>query len=51
MALYNGEKLVDQLSSCHDLHTADGESVLKTTAIGDVVYLTRERVDPRQESD
>ena len=33
-------KTVAQLSGCHDLHTADGESVLKRTAIAYVVYST-----------
>ena len=32
------KKKVAQLWCCHDLHTADGESVLKRTAIADVVY-------------
>ena len=36
MGMYNGEKPVGQL--CHDLHTADGEPVLKRTAIAYVVY-------------
>ena len=29
MGLYNGKKPVAKLSGCHDLHMADGESVLK----------------------
>ena len=41
VGLYNGKKTVAQLCGCHDLHTADGESVLKRTAIDDVVYLTQ----------
>ena len=41
MRLYNGKKPVAQLWCCHDLHTADGESVLKRTAIADVVYSTQ----------
>ena len=40
MGLYNGKKSVAQLSGCHDLLTADGESMLKT-AIADVVYSTQ----------
>ena len=40
MGLYNGGKPVDQLWGCHDLHTADGESVPKRTAIAYVVYST-----------
>ena len=34
-------KPVAQLWGCHDLHTADGESVLKRTAIADEVYSTQ----------
>ena len=30
-----------QLSGCHDLHTTDGEFVLKRTAIACVVYSTQ----------
>ena len=41
MGLYNGQNPVAQLWCCHDLHTADGESVLKRTAIADVVYSTQ----------
>ena len=35
-----GKNLIAQLSGCHDIHTADGKSVLKRTAIADVVYST-----------
>ena len=28
MGLYNGKKHIAQLLGCHDLHMADGESVL-----------------------
>ena len=35
------KKNVAQLRGCHDLHTADGESVHKRTAIDDVVYSTQ----------
>ena len=34
-------KPVAQFWGCHDLHTADGESVLKRTAIALVVYSTQ----------
>ena len=40
MGLYNGKKPVAQLTSCRDLHTANGESLLKRTAIAYVVYST-----------
>ena len=40
MGLYNVKKPIAQLSGCHELHTTDGESVLKRTAIDDVVYST-----------
>ena len=39
MELYNGKNPVAQLCGCHDLHTANGESVLKRTAIAYVVYV------------
>ena len=41
MELCNWKIPVDQLLGCHDLHTADGESLLKRTAIADVVYSTQ----------
>ena len=41
MGLYNGEKPVAQLLGCHDLHTTDGESVIKRKAIACVVYSTQ----------
>ena len=41
MGLYEGKKPVAQLWVCHDIHTADGESVLKRTAIALVVYSTQ----------
>ena len=41
MGLYNGEKPVAQLCGCYDLYTADGECVLKRTAIADMVYSTQ----------
>ena len=44
MGLDNGKKPVAQLGSCHDLHTADGESMLKRTAIANVEYSTRTRI-------
>ena len=34
-------KSAAQLWGCHDLYTADGESVLKRTAIAYVVYSTQ----------
>ena len=37
MGLYNGKKTLDQLRGCHDLHRADGEFLLKRTAIAYVV--------------
>ena len=36
MGLYNGGK--KHVAQLHDLHTADGESVLKRTAIAYVMY-------------
>ena len=36
-----GKKPVAQRWGCHDLHTTDGESVLKRTAIGEVVYTSQ----------
>ena len=41
MGLYNENKSVAQLSGCHDLHATDGKTVLKRTAIADVVYSTQ----------
>ena len=38
IGLYNGEKPVVQLLACHDLHTENGEFVLKRIAIGYVVH-------------
>ena len=38
MGLDDGKKPVAQLCGCHDLHTADRESVLKRIAIAFVVY-------------
>ena len=39
MGLYNGKK--PKAQPCHDLHTGDGESMFKRTAITDVVYSTQ----------
>ena len=41
MGLYNGKRPVAQLRGCHDLHTADGESVHKRTVKADVLYSTQ----------
>ena len=41
MGLYNGKKPVAQLWGCHDLHTAHRESVLKRTAMAEVLYSTQ----------
>ena len=40
MELYNG-KNSSSLVDWHDLHTADGDSVIKRTATADVVYSTQ----------
>ena len=40
MGLYIGKKPIAPLWGCHYLHTADGESVLKRTAIAYDVYST-----------
>ena len=37
MGLNTEENLIAQLKCCHDLHKADGESMLIRTAIADVV--------------
>ena len=41
MGLYNEKKTVAQLSGFHDLHTGMGESVLKRTAIDEVLNSTQ----------
>ena len=40
MGLNNQENPIAQLWGCHDLHTTDGESMLKRAAIPYVVYST-----------
>ena len=49
MELYNGEKKIAQLRGCHVIHTAAGESVLKTTAIAYAVYSTKTRINLDQD--
>ena len=44
IGLYNGKKPIAQLCGCHDLHTTDGESMLKRTAIDYVVYSTKTEI-------
>ena len=38
MGLYNGEKAIVHLCGCHDLHTTDGEFMLKRQAKAFVVF-------------
>ena len=45
MGLYNGTKIVAPLWFCHDLHTSDGEPVLKRTAIAYVVHSTQTGIE------
>ena len=41
MGFHDGKKSIAQLKGCHGLYTSNGESVLKRTAIADVVYSTQ----------
>ena len=41
MGLYKEKKPVIQHCCCDDLHTADGEFVIKRPAVADVVYSTQ----------
>ena len=45
MGLYNEKQHVAQLWGCHDLHTANWESLLKRTTLADVCIQLEQEFD------